>query len=319
MIKLQRIINRINLGIKLNSTGILKNFKKFMPENQFIIFSDPRGGSTWLAEMLSTIPTTALIWEPLNIGYMNQFRDLGFGWRQYIPENVIWPEALNTFNQVLGGKILNEWTLLKTSTHEYLFANQLIFKICRGNMLLPWITRHFDFNFQPIYLVRHPFAVVNSQLQQGGWDQSFQRFEVPDMPFNDIYKNHGKFLTSLSSKEELLVAHWCITNRIPLTHKMNNINWITIFYENLLSDPEKEIRRIFNRWDIELPATISKMYRQSSSTAGEDVPVIDIDKQLSKWQRELNTDQLSRMNAVLQYFKVEWYDHKSILPLCNYS
>ena len=64
--------------------------KDFDPREAVVIFSDPRGGSTWLMEMLEQIPRSTTIFEPLHaeLGLMEEELDLG--WRPYIPADYQW-------------------------------------------------------------------------------------------------------------------------------------------------------------------------------------------------------------------------------------
>ena len=52
--------------------------KSLDPKDALIICADPRGGSTWLYEMLSRLDGVTGLWEPLDIGRAALFRDLGF-------------------------------------------------------------------------------------------------------------------------------------------------------------------------------------------------------------------------------------------------
>lgn len=311
----QKIINRITLELKLRSLNVLKHFKNFNPADQFVIFSDPRGGSTWLTEMIHTIPSTAIIWEPLHIHEVKVVNKLGFGWRQYIPEEQKWPEASKVINKILSGRLINEWTMLNTTIKDYYQAKQLIIKICRGNMLLPWITNQINFTFPPIYLVRHPFAVVVSQLKQGGWNYQFQKFDIPDIPFNDVYKEHEIFLNSLKTNEEILTAYWCLTNQIPLNHERNNQKWVTLYYEELITNPLREIMRIFERWHMDIPQRIELVFRKKSSTSLGSSRVDSPDIQLSRWKNELNPKQIKKMSGVLDYFNIKMYNAGDVLPI----
>jgi len=313
----QKIHNRFTLEFKLRSLNVLKLFKKFDPQKQILIFSDPRGGSTWLTEMIHTIPYTAIIWEPFNIHEVKIVRKLGFGWRQYIPEEQQWPEATQVINKILAGKVINEWTMLNAELFNYLQAKQLIIKICRGNMLLPWITSQINFTYTPLYLVRHPFAVVVSQMKQGGWDYPFRKFEVPPIPFNQIYKDHEDFLSSLDTKEEILTAFWCLTNQIQLNHSKNNQDWITLYYENLVVNPQKEIQQIFQRWKIRIPERIEQVFRKKSWTTSDKINVNVPEIQLSRWKEELNPFQKKRMSRVLDYFNIIVYDPDDVFPILH--
>ena len=306
-----RIRNRVFLEYKKFRINLIK--KSFIPEDQILIFSDPRGGSTWLSELMNCIPKTMILWEPLNKLHVKEIQYLNFGWRQFIPENEEWPEAKCTFDKILSGKIRNEWTLLRTDVKSFEEANKMIVKLCRGNALLPWMVNQYEFNFKPLYLIRHPFAVVNSQLKQGGWNSNFAKFQVPDIPYNELYQKHQKFLSNLRSKEEVLTAIWCLTNKIPIESKSNN-KYIKIHYEDLVIKPNHILEMIFNNWGISMPDKIHTKIRKASSTSLEKNDVSNYEEFISQWKRQLSKKQILKMSVVLRYFGIELYTGNSIFP-----
>jgi len=188
-------------------------------------------------------------------------------------------------------------------------------KICRGNAMLPWITKNFHFKYKPVYMVRHPFAVVASQLRHGSWDHFPNRFEVPRCPFSDFYSLHESFLKTLNSREEVLTALWCLTNSVPMSHSGNNHDWVTIYYEHLLINPEKELNRIFEIWDIEFPDSIKRNIDVQSKTTRPDQFEEDKMKQLKKWKVYFSVEQLNSMYLVIDYFKIHKYNYESYLPI----
>ena len=87
---------------------IRKNERRIIsPQNTLCLFCQPRGGSTWLAEIFLHISNSILIDEPLWRGKVKvpfkkpdfhtrkvpQISDLKFFYNQHIPEEVDWPEA----------------------------------------------------------------------------------------------------------------------------------------------------------------------------------------------------------------------------------
>lgn len=277
----------------------------FNPETNYLIFSDPRGGSTWLTEIVHKITQKPILWEPLQLKKVKEFNDIEFGWRQYIPEDATWPEAKALFDALLQGKLRNKWIMQAATTKQLLKADAVLIKFCRGNMLLPYLTNNYKFAHKPVYLIRHPFAVVSSQLKHGGWKLPFQGFGIPKTPFNQIYKQHKPFLTSLKTKEEALTATWCITNLVPLNHEKNNIDWITINYETLLLHPEAVLNRILSEWDIKYNLNNINFKRKSFTTRSGSP--ISGKEQLAYWKNNLTPKQIDRMEAVLQYFKIKAY------------
>lgn len=290
----------------------------FNPEDAMLIFSDPRGGSTWITEMVQQIPRTAVVWEPLHLHYTDAFRTLGFGWRQYIPEEAEWDEARRTFEQVFRGRLLNDKIYDSSDFGRLKEADRLIVKLCRGNALLPWLTRQFAFRHKPVYLIRHPFAVVASQLRFGAWSKEFRRFRIPESGYDrELYAPHADFLQGLGTKEEALVAQWCLTNLVPLRHPENNVRWITVTYEAMLLDPERVLERIFGEWGVSVPAGALDRVREASATTKEATFQTSLEAQLRKWQNQLTDAQITRMRDVLNYFEVEHYD-EGTMPLVTF-
>jgi len=309
---LDKIRNRLKLEIKLYSLKRAVKTIERNPDNALLIFSDPRGGSTWLAEILNTISNSFIYWEPLALNYVTQVKKLGFGWRQHIPVETNWPQAKHLFNDILSVKIINEWTVQKIVHPEQFQEDSLpIIKICRGNHLLEWLVNQYNFRYKPIYLVRHPLAVVASQMKQGGWDYHFDGFKIPKMKFNDYYLKHEKFLKKLKTKEEALLATWCITNKELLANE--SPQWLKVHYEELVLNPKKELGRIFNTWNFDSPVSIDSMIEKWSSTSineGEYKPK----SQLEKWKSDFNKTQLKELQRILDYFEIEEYCVDKILP-----
>ncbi len=297
---------------------IVPRIRRFHPEECLVLFSDPRGGSTWLTEMIHQLPRTAVVWEPLYLYDSNPVNELGFSWRQYIPENEQWPEAKAIFCDILGGRVLNNWTSFFSPPVTFLWAKRILVKFCRANAMIPWLTKTFAFNLTPIHLVRHPFAVVASQLRHGGWNYPFQGFTIPDCRYNGIYLKHKEFLRSLQTKEEALVAMWCLTNSIPLRYANKNENWITIFYERLLSQPEGELQRIFERLGLPLPTKAFHRLATPSATAKNGIFTASVETQTANWESYFSDSQLLTMNAVLQNFGVTYHtdiDNASLVTI----
>ncbi len=307
--------------LQLRRTARRNNFR---PEDALLVFSDPRGGSTWITELLHRIPRTAIVWEPLHLRKVPAFRDIGFQWRQHIPQDATWEETHDAFEQLLSGKIMNPWTCQKSGWREFAQAERLLVKFVRGNALLPWLTDQFAFRRPPILLVRHPFAVAASQLLyfqfRGNKPPSQWRgFGSPPVGrFNDAYHEHADFLQTLETTEEVLLAQWCQTTLPTLRHPDNDKRWITVHYEHLLLNPADNLERIMSRWNTSMPAGIEHQLRQASATTNEATFLQGVEAQLQKWQKQFSSEQVARMKAVLEYFEVEFYDD-GLMPLASAS
>lgn len=280
------------------------------PENARLICGDPRGGTTWMAELLSQIPGTSMLWEPLAINRNPEFRKLGFGWRQYIPETADWPDAKMQFLKLFSGKMLSSYLCQATTPAEIRESSHLLIKFCRASQLLPWLTYNFKFRYAPVYLIRHPCAVVASQLRQGGWSHVSPKFEIPRTDkFSEFYSDHKDFLNTINSVEKRLAAVWCLCNSIPLKYPKEEQRWITITYESLLTDPHASLHQIANRWNVQLPDAILQTIEQSSITTVSGSPILSgsTRKQLEYWKSSLSKKQISEVLEVVNYFGIDLY------------
>ncbi len=287
-------------------------YAPFDPADALIIASSPRGGSSWLAETLSRVPRTALLWEPLHIRNVPPFREIGFGWRQHIPEHMEWEGARHTFERLFRGSISNEWIRRGASRRTFAEAERLLVKFVRANALLPWLTQQFRFRHPPVLLVRHPFGVAASQTVRFKPKARFRNDQR-----SEVYAEHAAYLQTLHSWEEIITATWCLTTLPLLRHPANNKRWLTVAYEELLTAPEHTLASILTAWQLPISADLLEQVQRPSSTTDDATFLRGADAQLRKWQHQFDTEQVARMRAVLDYFEVEFYD-EGTMPLVDF-
>ena len=282
--------------------------RTYSPSDNHLIFANPRGGSTWLMEIIQSITNEPVIWEPLDRRNRDKaFVELNFGGLQYIPEEEKWPEAKDIFDRLFSGQIMNHNTFRYSTIKQLLQSDSLLIKFCRGNALLPWLVSNFTFKDKPIFMIRHPLAVVASQMRHGAWDYKFNGFKVPESPYNEIYAEHEPFLTSLTTKEELLVSMWCIANKGTLDHERNNKDWLTVNYEEFVVNPEKTVERILESWGVSYHLEKISFTKNSVTTRVDSSA--EVKGRLSQWQQNLDKAQIGRMMGVMEYFEIEQYSY----------
>lgn len=316
---MKRLLKKIKLAARHRyrqaAFRLLRNLKRFPEDEALLIFADPRGGSTWITELICELPRTALLWEPINPELVPAFRALNFtgpGRRQYIPPDDSWPEARRVFSQLLEGKITNSFLGQKITPSKYLKSDQIIIKFVKGSAILPWLTKKFDFKYEPIYFIRHPFATVSSQLRHGAWDYEYNGFSIPDCAYAEIYRRHESFLSTLKTKEEELTALWAISNKFALKNERNNDDWMTITYEKMLTSPKSTLDKISKRWEKEIPKSAYEKVRIPSNTS-KNSDKKKPENQIIKWKKNLRNSQIERMNRVISYFGIKKYG-KSEFP-----
>lgn len=279
---------------------------RFDPRDAVIISGDPRGGTTWLAEILSKNMLLATLWEPLALAKVKRLQDIGFENRQFLPPEHNWREADAYFDDLFAGRVLNAEICKRTNTAELRSAEGLLVKFCRANLLLPYLVDRYEFSKAPIHLVRHPCAVVASQLKQGGWMGVKDYFTLPSGRYSEFVVQHREFLSRVDSKEKHLAAWWCLGNQHLLERHAGETKWLTVYYEDLLIDPNKELSKIAARWRL---GGVLENTRKPSSTTLSSSPVYsgDIDRQLGFWREALSERQVADILTVLDYFGVQAY------------
>jgi hypothetical protein len=301
--------------LKKNYLIKINNGKLNFPTNKSIVISGvPRGGTTWLAELLNTNKQSAILWEPLSLNFMTELKSLNFKERQFLAIDYSNPRTYTLFNNILEGKILTRGVLQRTSINQLKNANYLIIKFCRANRLLPWLTQNFEFS-KTIHLLRHPCAVVASQLKFGAWDDVNPTFTKEELMADGFIEKYYSIIKPINTIEEKLAAIWCLDNVIPLTQNTHK-RWVSITYENLLLHPEDTFRRM----DLEFSDSIREKFYQASSTTKNGSPINskeDVIAQLSYWKTKLNTKQINKIMTIVEKFEISVYN-ENILPTVNY-
>lgn len=277
-----------------------------------LICSETRGGSTWLMELLGQIPNSTTLWEPLYPGKGVMPEKYNLGWRPNIEEFDEEPEIRGVMEAILAGHLTNRYVLSETTLKKSKRAEQLVIKFTRAHLMLPWLTRQFEFKYKPILLLRHPIAVAQSQVRAFA-HKSFEGWRTPQSRKNEIYSIHEPFLMTLKTNLEIQLALWYMHNSIPLSHARNDQDWVVVHYENLLTDPSNELARIKERTGIPIPQiSENQLIKRSNSDFKGDFK--NAKNQLVKWKSKLTDEELERLQEIITYFKVDIYSCEDHMP-----
>ena len=178
--------------------------KKFKASNAIIIFSEARGGSTWLMEILAKTLPLCINWEPLHNDRGVLPKDKNFGWRPFIPENNKDPFNEYLFKKIHSFKLRSDWTMTFLDFESAIKSKYVLTKYVRANRLVPYILKNFKFKRKPIYLFRHPLDVCLSQIK--AFDKG-KEFNMPQWE-----GDHKAFLDTLETELEAKIANWCLSN-----------------------------------------------------------------------------------------------------------
>lgn len=274
---------------------------RFNEGSVLLLTSSPRSGSTWLGNALGLIPTSCVLFEPLHLTNVPEAKAAGFSWRTFVPSKNNWPEGEAYLRKVFEGKVINGWTSREMSLREAYGATTMIIKFVRANRLLPWICQTFKIR-SPILLIRHPCAVIASQLKSSDWKTAGR----PDLPsYIADYPFFQDVLSKTEGVEENLAAGWAL-DQLPALMQQTPHPWTIITYEELVLCPKSTLTKIFNAWklDVDIDAAVSRLRKPSSVVWKSGISGID------GWKKQLSDKQISRIISTIKKFGLEFYTHK---------
>ena len=243
---------------------------------------------------------------------MPELAKIGYDWHQRIPEDADWPEARQLFDDILSGRKLTTDICQYSKSQDYRTAERLLVKFIRINDCLPWLLKQFEFKLKPVVLIRHPIAIAASTLRHENWKNHPSHYVFPETRYYEFSDKDRRFLEGLSTAEEVRVAEWCTRNKSFLNHPAHNQDWITLHYENMLLEPEANLRHLFDAWNMDLPDAAMALVDKASRTSREMTFADDKQEQLEKWQTRFTPDQIDRMVGVLDHFEIDLYGRDAL-------
>jgi LPS sulfotransferase NodH len=288
-------------------------------EDTVVVAGSPRSGTTWLGSLVSRSSGYRHRDEPLDLCNSRTLREMGFGHRMYLSPEGDHPDCRTVFEHILTGRTpggrpnLGRFHQI-ADVFNQLFEDKLVVKFIRANRLLRWMARQFDTRGF-LYIVRHPCAVVSSQLRYDDrtWRASKPPSDVrtgfggklPDF----ILDRFGGVLSSLSTTEDVLAAHWCLDQYFPLYEGASPFPGLIVPYEKLVLDGLAELRRVFNHLGLEMPPGIEAEFHRPSTSASDDLRTHDDRAQVEKWTHQLSDRQIDDILGIVDAFGIDTYSH----------
>jgi hypothetical protein len=196
-----------------------------------------RSGTTWVSEIINHKGEYRYVFEPFNPGEVSTFGH--FRSKQYLRPDDRREEFLEPARLVLTGELRDPWT---DRFHRRFVTRRRLIKDIRANLLLGWMRANFP-GMPIVLLLRHPCAVVASRLALGWKDNLPETMEQEDLVEDFLSPMEAEIRAAGDDFERHLFL-WCIDNYVPLKQFGPGEIHLT-FYENLLVNPEAELRSLF--------------------------------------------------------------------------
>ena len=303
------MIRKISGSLKEQTRGLINPLLiratppyRYCVEDALVIAGFPRSGTTWLAEVFSTLPRTAVLFEPLDYRSIPAAKRAGLSWDNFRTPNEYWPEGQVYFENVLTGKVLTNWTTSHIPLRRALAISRWIVKFVRANLLLGWLVEHFAIR-PPVLIIRHPCAVFSSWVSRG-WP--LVDYPLPEgLRFFRHYPQHKEWIRALGKPEEIFAAQWGIQHRTVIDHMRSRVYYLCT-YENMIRNGAAEVRSVFDHWGLSEPAEIESALLNPSAKASASLES-NAARQLEAWRKKVDSPVVERMLAVLRRLELDFY------------
>ncbi|RLF83562.1 sulfotransferase [Thermococci archaeon] len=301
----------------IESLGSLIN-DSLNEKEAILIFGTPRGGTTWVMEILETLPEYKSIFEPFHKDWFPEVQKLKINpYRPYVYFEDLNPALKEYLTKVFKGEIVSKsprYRLTLENIYKRILAKKAVVKFVRANRLLPWIANNFNVKGM-FFVIRHPCATIASQLETGIRGHFMPKntpipkeivlssiSEIRELRDNEELINKIK---TIKTQAEILAAIWSIDNYLPLYYQ-RKFEWYTLVYESLVANPEKEIESMFSYINEEVPEKVYSKIRKPSTTT-HDPRYLGTTKQLIKWKKKLSERQVKNILKVVHWFGLDFY------------
>jgi len=308
-----------------------------------VIFGSGRSGTTWIQDAIAKANGLRTIFEPLHPSVVQGAERFA---NRYVRSDSPEPELKAFMDPIFSGELRSIWTdyrqrrdrlkpglsslyrprearilvsrylglLNSYLTRDRNRNRRLIVKFIRANLMLPWLENNYA--FKPLFVVRHPGAVVASQLRMGesNWDDRALDAFKNDTGFWQDYLH--RYAGLLSRELDVVQAHttiWCIQNVLPLLDCQRRGRPI-VYYENLMTQGASEWPRIITALDLGVVPGRNELEKPSQQRSKDIKGNRYGVEHMGRWLKYLSADQLASMQAVLDEFGVTVYKAHEAMP-----
>ena len=261
-----------------------------------------RSGTTWIADLLNHRNEYRHISEPFH--RKNVPLAAPFAYRQYLRPDDDDPRYLEPARRILSGRVRTLWT---DKYNRRMRVDRRLVKEVRANLFLKWLRVHFP-EMPMVFVLRHPCAVAASRMRidwEGGTRlRSF--LEQPSL-VRDHLEPFEADLAEADSKGtefERMIHFWCVENLVPL-RQLGPGDVHIAFYERLVTQPEEEIRRLFDHVGSRFDPSVLDAAGRPSMASRKDSAIVSGGDLVGGWRRHLSEDQVGRAVEILAAFGLE--------------
>lgn len=250
-----------------------------------LVLSYPRSGSSWVGKILSLSPDVAYLREPINQGYLNQFKS------GPPRESVVDPDVDDQTRDLYTRLTDDAFVGIPPRDVPDAIENAADFhpfRRTKKRLLLkeinPLAGQLFVRRHAPVVvnLLRHPAAVAESYHRLGWLDGKFEAFGLE-------YGTH-------------------LLNALRATEKSTHVN---VRYEDLAHQPADQFGRLFAELGIRPPINFNQVLEEYCQTGKEPANPYEIKRASSheadKWRKKLSPAEIAAVRQGYDQTGLKYY------------
>lgn len=273
-------------------------------ESTTLLFGTGRGGTSWLAQMLTCSPGQRYLFEPFHRERTRAWR--GQAYLPYIPRLAQAPVLHNAAEKILAGRVSSHWV---DQHNTAWLAHSRLIKEIRAQWMIGWLREQFP-AIKMVWAIRHPIPTALSRVKLG-WDPHLDlALAQPELmrdhldPWADVLRR----LHREGSPLEQAVARWCLDTHVP-RRELRSGEVLVVFYERLCRDPFGEMERVFDYLERPMPERLEQAVNRVSPHFRRESAVLSGNDPVTHWMKRISSIDCSQAEAVLERFGyADWYD-----------
>lgn len=241
------------------------------------------------------------------------------GWFRYARPGDEDEAMARAFDPVFAGQESPARAWNRSAWHRWLPGYRVAVKDVAALMAAEWLAERYD--PQVVFVVRHPCAVILSELQQGTpAEQSLATVLAQEKLVADHLAAYASSLERAGSEIEKLAAVWAARHRVVANGLQRHPEWQVVYYEDLCADPLVQFRRLFADLDLRWSNALAAYVTGHSET--DEVGMYATRKvsrrQIDKWKALMSTKDIERVRHITRALGIPFYQDQDAWTLTRF-
>jgi hypothetical protein len=297
---------------------VIKNKKKYFcldvsdEDSTVWVVGLGRSGTTWVSELINHKNDYRLLFEPFHPCFVECVRE--YPKHLYMRRDMEDENLKSFYERVFSGKIKNERVkCFRGNYNDKIIYKKKVVKDIFCCMMTDWISENFE-NLKKVLVLRHPCAVALSRCnhRDGKWLKDMSKLLNQDDLYDDYLHKVDDVILNAKSFFKKQVVLWCVVNSVMLD-KVTDKSTHVVFYEELVSESDKTIRKLFKHVSEPLGKEIGQIFSQESSTSWgkRSSP----EERLLSWKKSLGKNMIKDSMKILKRFSLYSIYSERVMPI----